>query len=94
MTRVKHGTGQSPKKWEKLNRKAARALKKILKMHGTEARELFNKVKDGTCKCGANPLQIRGDMFSGPEPAVRDLGDRWECKRCGTIWPKETVKNE
>lgn len=94
MTRVKHATGQSPKKYEKINRKAARALKKILKKHGTEIKELIDRVKDGTCKCGANPLQIRDDMFSGPESAVRDLGDRWECKKCGRIWLKEIVKNE
>lgn len=89
MTRVKHGNGQSPKKYEKLNRKATRALKKILKKHKPEAINLIDRVKDGTCSiCGATPMQFRDDMFSGAEPAVREFEDFWECKKCGHTWPK------
>ena len=76
-----------------VSREAKKALKQIINDHPKETKELIARVKDGTCKCGANPLQVIHGLF-GFEPAVRELEDSWECKKCGTIWPKKVVKNE
>lgn len=76
-----------------ISREAKKALKQIIKNNPKEVEELINRVKDGTCKCGANPLQIVDGLF-GIEPAIKELKDTWKCKRCGAIWPKKVVKNE